>query len=122
MLNFSKNIEKENHIETGKHGEKIACKFLKKNKYKILEKNYKNKIGEIDIIAIDQDTLVFVEVKTKTTEIFGLPREMVDEQKQHKIEQVATVYLMKKRLFNCKLRFDVVEVIDKQVHHIKNAW
>ena len=118
----SSSFGKESKTEMGRQGEKIACKFLKKTKYKILEKNYKNKIGEIDIIAKDQDTIVFVEVKTKTTEIFGLPREMVDERKQRKIEQVATVYLMQNGLFNSKTRFDVVEVLDKQVHHIKNAW
>lgn len=108
----------------GDKGERIAVKFLKHHGYKILEKNYKNKLGEIDIIAFDKKEkfLVFVEVKTKSSDFFGLPREMVDEQKQFKIEQVATFYLMSKNDFETKIRFDVVEVLDKKVEHIKNAW
>lgn len=108
----------------GNAGENKATKFLKKCGYKIIERNYKNKIGEIDIIAFDkkEDYLVFVEVKTKTGDFFGLPREMVGGFKQHKIEQVATAYIMGKGLTSSKIRFDVVEVLDKKVTHIKNAW
>ena len=108
----------------GNAGEKLAQKFLKKNKYKILETNYSNKIGEIDIIAYDkkEDSIVFVEVKTKSSDFFGLPREMVDEHKIYKIEQVATSYLMAKRLVGKRIRFDVVEVFDDKINHLVNAW
>jgi len=108
----------------GNEGEKKATKFLKNQGYKILERNYENKIGEIDIIAYDktEDYLVFVEVKTKTSDFFGLPREMVGSHKQHKIEQVATAYLMDNKKINAKVRFDVVEVLDNNITHIKNAW
>jgi len=108
----------------GNEGEKKATKFLKKQGYKIIERNYTNKIGEIDIIAFDKSekTLVFVEVKTKTSDFFGLPREMVGSYKQHKIEQVATVYLLANNQIGNKFRFDVIEVLGNKIEHIKNAW
>ena len=78
---------------TGMRGELLAVKFLKKQKYKILETNFTTVIGEIDIIALYKDTLVFVEVKTRLTKVFGLPREAVGSFKQNKIRLVATSYL-----------------------------
>ena len=108
----------------GDAGEKLAQKFLKKNKYKILETNYKNKIGEIDIICFDkkEKTTVFVEVKTKTGTMFGLPREMVDDRKQRKIRKVATLYLMQNGLMDSLVRFDVVEILGENINHFKNAF
>ena len=90
------------HIIMGKKGEAIACAYLKKKGYKIVEQNYKNKIGEIDIICKDGEELVFVEVKTRSTYRFGLPREAVNEWKQNKIHNVAMVYLMKNKLVDRK--------------------
>ena len=108
----------------GDAGEKLAQKFLKKKKYKILETNYRNKIGEIDIICFDKQNnqIVFVEVKTKSGTQFGLPREMVDERKQRKIRNVATVYLMQNGLMESFVRFDVVEILGKEVNHLENAF
>ena len=63
-----------------------------------------------------------MEVKTKSSDFFGLPREMVDEHKIYKIEQVATSYLMAKRLVGKRIRFDVVEVFDDKINHLVNAW
>lgn len=114
----------ESTIKLGLKGEKIAQKYLKKQKYKILETNYRNKLGEIDIIAKDkkENQIVFVEVKTKTTDFFGLPREMVDENKQRKIEQVAMSYLMINKLTEENIRFDVIEILNGELEHIKSAW
>ncbi len=108
----------------GDAGEKLAQKHLKKNKYKIIETNYRNKIGEIDIIAFDKKSkeLVFVEVKAKSTDEFGLPREMVDERKQNKIQKVATVYLMEKNALESNFRFDVIEILNGKITHIKQAF
>ena len=108
----------------GDAGEKLAQKYLKKNKYKILETNYKNKIGEIDIICFDkvEKQLVFVEVKAKSSDEFGLPREMVDERKQRKIRQVATEYLMSKNALDIDCRCDVIEILAGELTHIKNAF
>ncbi len=112
------------NIELGRKGEKMAQKYLKKQKYKILETNFNTKLGEIDIICLDkkEKQIVFVEVKAKTSDYFGLPREMVDEQKQRKIERVATLYLMQTHQTDVNFRFDVVEILGGSLEHIKNAW
>ncbi len=112
------------NIATGKMAEKRAVQLLKKQGYKIIEKNYRNKLGEIDIIAFDkkENVLIFVEVKSKSSDFFGLPREMVDEYKQRKIESVATAYLMANKKIEQNIRFDVVEILRDNIEHIKNAW
>lgn len=106
----------------GVSGESIATKYLKDKKYKILECNYKNFIGEIDIIAKDRDYLVFVEVKARSTSAFGRPSEAVDWRKQNKLRMVANVYLKEKHLFDTPCRFDVVEVLGREINHIINAF
>lgn len=109
----------------GKKGEIIAVNYLKKQGYKILETNYKNKIGEIDIIAKDKDFFVFVEVKTRTSSMFGDPLEAIDEQKQYKIRQVATMYLMKTNQLETPVRFDAIAILgdeDHEIRHIKDAF
>lgn len=114
-------MKRLNKVE-GCKGELLAEQYLKKQKYKILEKNYRNKIGEIDIIAKDKDTLVFVEVKARESAIFGRPCEAVTPYKQNKIRGVASYYLMTKRQSDADCRFDVVEVMGEEVNHIKNAF
>ncbi len=109
-------------IEIGNKGELLAYKYLKKQKYKILEKNYRTSFGEIDIIARTKNCIVFVEVKAKSNLNFCLPREMVDARKQHKIEQVAQYFIKQKDLSSMLVRFDVIEIIDDKINHIENAW
>ncbi len=113
-----------NNLALGAQGEECAVRYLKKNGYKILERNYRTQLGELDIIAFDKrgKTTVFVEVKTKTSSFFGLPCEMVGENKQHKIEQMVAQYVNKKSFWNEPIRIDVIEVLDDKVVHIKNAW
>jgi len=106
----------------GCKGELLAEQYLKKQKYKILEKNYRNKIGEIDIIAKEKETLVFVEVKARETVIFGRPCEAVTPYKQNKIRGVANYYLMLNGWSERDVRFDVVEVLDGEINHIQNAF
>lgn len=110
-----------NYIK-GKENEIIAKNFLKNKGYKIIECNYKNDIGEIDIIAKQKDVLVFVEVKYRSSNIFGLPREAVGKFKQQKIKQVATIYLQTNKLFDSKIRFDVIEILEEEITHIENAF
>ena len=74
-----------NNIALGIYGEKLALKYLKKQKYKILEKNFRCALGEIDIVAKDGEFLVFVEVKTRSSNAFGEPMEAVDFYKQRKL-------------------------------------
>lgn len=107
----------------GAKGEELAAKFLKEKNFKILERNYSNKIGEIDIIAEDKGVLVFVEVKARETLQYGRPAEAVDFRKQQKLRGVAQVYLMSKNKIDCDCRFDVVEILgDKILSHIANAF
>lgn len=113
--------------ELGAFGEKAAAEYLIKNKYKIMDKNYKTRLGEIDIIAKDKNDIVFIEVKTRTNTKYGLPCEAVDFRKQHVICNVASLYILNKNLKRYNFRFDVVEVIvsnDKvsSINHIKNAF
>ena len=107
----------------GVKGEVLAKNYLLKHGYEIIEINYKNKIGEIDIIAKQGKTLVFVEVKARSSKSFGLPREAVNIYKQRKIRQVATAYLIKNNLYEkCNIRFDVIDVLGDEVAHIPNAF
>ena len=106
----------------GKIGEDIAVAYLKKNGYKIIETNYRNKMGEIDIIACDKRFLVFLEVKSRSNNMFGLPREAADGRKQRKIRNSAMIFINQKRLFDKSARFDVIELIDDQITHIKDCF
>ena len=106
----------------GRAGEIKASEFLKKNGLKVLETNFKTHIGEIDIIALDGEELVFVEVKTRTDEDFGSPSEAVNRKKQEKYFKVASEYLIKNKKTDSPCRFDVVEICDGQINHIKDAF
>ena len=109
----------------GKKSEIIASQFLKKKGFKIIETNYKNKIGEIDIIAKDKDYLVFVEVKARISRAFGDPTEAVDYKKQQKIRNVAELYLIQNHKTEKSCRFDVVTILgDEQpiITHIIDAF
>lgn len=115
------------HIKTGNIGEKLALNFLINKGYKILEINYKNFIGEIDIIAKDKKTIVFIEVKTSFSLKYGRPKERINFNKINKIKNVATSYLKYKGLLNSvTVRFDCIEIIgdnlDYQIEHIENIF
>ena len=106
----------------GNAGEIKAQNFLKKIGYKILEANYSCALGEIDIIALQKKTIVFVEVKTRTSEEFGRPCEAVTPYKQNKIRAVARYYLMIKGWSDRDARFDVIEILDEEIKQIENAF
>lgn len=113
------------HLTFGKRGEILAQNYLKKKGYKIIATNYKNKIGEIDIIAKDGSTLVFVEVKTRISRAFGDPLEAINYTKQQKIRNVATYYLKENRMLNISCRFDAISVLsdeEKDINHILDAF
>ena len=116
-------MKKEYNKVEGALGEVNVVKYLEDKKYKIIELNHKNRLGEIDIIAQDKKMLVFVEVKARSSLKFGRPSEAVDWRKQNKLRQVANLYLIQKGLTNCQCRFDVVEVIARsEINHIENAF
>jgi len=97
--------------ELGKKGEDLALRHLKKNGYRIFERNYVCKMGEVDIIAKEKDTLAFIEVKTRTSTAFGPPQLAVNAAKQMQLSKVALHFLKEKGLGDVKARFDVVAII-----------
>jgi putative endonuclease len=96
--------------ELGAKGEEIALRYLKSRGYRILERNYRIKFGEIDIIAEQGDNLVFIEVKTRSDNHFGSPFESVTTQKQKQLSKVALEYISKQDWHNRPARFDVVGI------------
>jgi len=96
---------------TGIEGEAIAADYLIKRGYKVVEQNFRCSIGEIDLIAWEGETLVFVEVKARSSSQFGGPEGAVTLRKQEKIIRVALAYLQQKKLFTALCRFDVVGVV-----------
>jgi putative endonuclease len=108
----SKQSFRSEHLRRGSLGEKLAGRFLRKKGYKILYRNFRGHSGgEIDIVARDDDTLVFVEVKTRTREDFGRPIEAVGRQKQKRISRGALAWLRLLDNPDILFRFDVVEII-----------
>ena len=110
----------------GNFGEDFTAKFLKKNKYKILKKNYSCKYGEIDIIACNKQYILFVEVKTRGENYIFTPSEAVTKSKQMKILKTAVYYLNHNDI-NLQPRFDVCEVFvspnkKPEINYIENAF
>lgn len=108
----------------GNRGEDLAVKYLKEKGFRILMRNFKTPFGEIDIIAEDRETLVFVEVKTRSDDSFGLPFEAVDSKKRERMRKIALLYLKdlgKER----PVRFDVISIEAKDggsINHIIEAF
>jgi putative endonuclease len=113
--------------EFGRKGEAIAEKHLRVSGYRILERNYRTPVGELDLVAMDGETLVFVEVKARRGTLFGAPEEAVGSHKRRQLERAALVYITRKRKENLPCRFDVVSVMagprsDARVEIIKDAF
>jgi putative endonuclease len=94
----------------GKSGEQAAVVFLKKQGYRILEKNYRVPVGEVDIIAEHKKKVVFVEVKSRADGEYEAPIEAVTPHKQHKIIQTAQIFLARNKIVDRAIRFDVVSI------------
>ena len=110
----------------GKTSEAIAARHLKKKGYDILEKNFRTPLGEIDLIARDGNTIVFIEVKARTSDRFGSAKHAVTRKKQKKISMAALVYLKKIKQPDASARFDVVALNAHKtgdlIEIIKNAF
>lgn len=113
----------------GERGEDVATRFLKKQGYAILTRHLDLPQGELDIIAVDGRTVVFVEVKTRQSTAAGTPTEAIDDRKQQRMSQAALVYLKSQGLLNYAARFDVIAILwpaderrPTQIEHIKNAF
>lgn len=141
VLIWRKNKDQEGHLRTaeeqrtkraqgrrrvGQKGEDLAFAFLKRNGYKILEKNFKSPLGEIDIIAREGRTIVFVEVKARSSLEFGSAKGAVDWKKQRKLSLLALDYLKKKALLDQAARFDVVAIEwdrgTERIELVRNAF
>ena len=118
-------MSKQN-LYLGKSGEELAVDLLRENGYKIIARNYKTKLGEIDIVAYEKDTVCFIEVKTRRSDKFGFPQEAILRTKQRQISKVALGFLKDKNLLDRNARFDVVSVVfagdEPKLDLIKNAF
>ena len=117
-------MSKHENKTSGSRGEKLAEKYLRDNGYRILARNFTTDIGEIDLIATDDEFLIFVEVKARMSDAYGEPAEAVDVRMQRKLSMVASQYIKKSMLFGAPARFDVIEVrLDTgKISHIENAF
>ncbi|MBW2614211.1 MAG: YraN family protein [Deltaproteobacteria bacterium] len=110
----------------GKVGESVAVQYLKKQGYKIIEKNYRTKVGEIDIIAKEKGSLVFVEVKTRRSRSFGSPKWAITPQKKRNLSKAALYYLKTTDQSGADARFDVVSILadedGMEIELIRNAF
>ncbi|MFL0268257.1 YraN family protein [Candidatus Clostridium radicumherbarum] len=97
----------------GTLGEFLAEKYIKKQGYIIIEKNFRCKTGEIDIIGKDKEHIAFVEVKSRYNTDYGRPGEAVNYNKKRKLYKTAEFYIMKNKLYNFSFRFDVIEILLK---------
>ena len=111
-----------NKRSIGTTGEQAACRYLEQHGITVLECNFRRQSGEIDIIAKEKKTLLFIEVKQRTTLRYGRPSEAVDRTKQQHIVRTAMLYLAEKGLDDVPVRFDIVEVMPDEIRHLKNAF
>jgi putative endonuclease len=111
---------------SGKAGERAAARYLEKKGYEILKKNYRVSGSEVDLIAKKDDTVCFVEVKTRGSDDYGLPEEFVDRRKRNKIIRAARIFTADEKYIDLYVRFDIISVIyqdgDININHIQHAF
>lgn len=110
---LSKNLcdnDKATAVSIGTLGEEAAVETLKKRGYKIIERNYRSKFGEIDIIAKDGEYTCFIEVRLRKNDNFGTPAETINEGKRRRIISTAKIYASSKKIYDTPMRFDVVAI------------
>lgn len=130
---FESLMEQKTTNLVGKRGEQSAASYLKKNGYKILATNFCNstgrRLGEIDIIAKQNQEIVFIEVKTRLKSVnYILPEENINRHKLYKLNKVATYYLSKNNLIDAEFRFDAISIVAEPeknsatLRHLKNIF
>ena len=117
-------IDKTDKKSAGDYGERKACEYIKKNGYRVIEKNFRTRFGEIDLIATDGDTLCFIEVKARSSADYGTPEEFVTKRKQDRLWRTASIYIDKNSPEIENYRFDVVAVYldNDSLKIFKNAF
>lgn len=103
--------EKNRSLELGKKGEEAAAKFLERHGYEIIERNWHCPAGEADIIALDGDTLAFIEVKTRSDVDKGFPEEAITKEKRQRYERISAYYLRDSPYEEIRFRFDVIGIL-----------
>ncbi len=114
--------EHVNKRAIGSQYEELAASYLKEKGYKILGKNFHCPYGEIDIIAEQEDNLIFVEVKYRKNSLYGYPREAVNYKKKQRIELTARFYLRHYYRYEKSCRFDIIEILEDKITHIEAAF
>jgi len=117
----------KSRINLGKHGENLAADFLEKKGFQIIVRNYRQKTGEVDIIAKDREILVFIEVKTRSSLLFGQPFEAVTAPKQKQLNHIALDYMTRNKIKNQAARFDVISILieknkQPEIKHLQNCF
>ena len=103
----------------GKYGETIAADYLINNGYKILDRNFQTRYGEVDIIGVKDDLIIFFEVKSRYTKSFGTPLESVTCHKKGKIVSISSYYIYVNNLYDYNIRYDVIEII---FNHLNDTY
>ncbi|MBO7238445.1 MAG: YraN family protein [Elusimicrobiaceae bacterium] len=111
-----------NTTQSGALGEDAACRYLAEKGYRVIARNYRKPCGEIDLIALNKKTLVFVEVKKRASRAFGGPISAVTPSKQHKIALTAQYFIKENAPKFDSIRFDVVCLLPGELEHIENAF
>jgi putative endonuclease len=112
----------------GDRGERAAARYLRRQGYRILARQHSDRLGEIDLVARDADTIVFVEVKTRKTAAAGEPVEAVTPHKQKQLTRLALAWLKRRGLLEQRARFDVISILwpagarDPEIIHYRNAF
>ncbi len=121
-------IERKDVLSTsyklGKTGEDVACKYLQKEGYTIINRNFRSRFGEIDIVALEENTiLVFIEVKTRRTNTYGRPSDSVDYKKKSKLKKTIQFFNAVNNVKGMEQRFDIIEIMLKNrkfyLNHVK---
>jgi putative endonuclease len=118
----------DRRLPLGRRGENAAARFLARRGYIIVARGQRGQIGELDLVAVDGRTVVFVEVKTRTTQDAGHPADAVDEAKQRQLTRLALAFLQRHDLLEAKSRFDVVAITwpadgrRPQIEHFPSAF
>jgi putative endonuclease len=110
------------HLLQGRKGERIACRYLLMHGFDVLARRYRSRSGELDIIAFEGETLVFVEVKMRSSAVFGEPWEFVDWQKQQILHRAAEDFIANHDLGQYTYRFDIVSVLGAEATLYRNAF
>jgi putative endonuclease len=123
---FRRRAAEADHLALGREGEKLAERFLVRLGMKVLEKNFRTRRGEVDLICLDRGTVVFVEVKTRRSDVFAPPEEAVGAHKQRRLALAAMAYLNDRKWEDRPARFDVLAVVldggTPKIEHLPDAF